>query len=356
MKMAMEVVWGQREGEDRFRKIFQLSPNLMLVCRWNDFAILDVNNAFLESFELEKNEVIGKTTLDIGFWVKTEDKLNFIRKLAKEGTVINYETVFKAKDEIKVGLLSAKIVNIDNKSCVIVIITDITSKKIFENELMQLELNNILLEMAASISHEVRNPMTTVRGYLQLLRKKDEKCSAFRNVFDIMIEELDRANELITEFLAIAQKRSYEIQTINLNDIIKKLFPLLQAEALMESKFIKMELDDIPKLPLNEAEIRQVIINLVKNAIDISPVNGFVKIKTENREEEKKVVLSVHDQGTGISPENMAKLGTPFFTTKENGTGLGLAVCYRIIERHQGSIEIETSPFGTVFKVIFNYE
>jgi signal transduction histidine kinase len=221
---------------------------------------------------------------------------------------------------------------------------------------MQLELNNILLEMAASISHEVRNPMTTVRGYLQLLRKKDEKCSAFRNVFDIMIEELDRANELITEFLAIAQKRSYEIQTINLNDIIKKLFPLLQAEALMESKFIKMELDDIPKLPLNEAEIRQVIINLVKNAIDISPVNGFVKIKTENREEEKKVVLSVHDQGTGISPENMAKLGTPFFTTKENGTGLGLAVCYRIIERHQGSIEIETSPFGTVFKVIFNYE
>ena len=68
----------------------------------------------------------------------------------------------------------------------------------------------------------------------------------------------------------------------------------------MESKFIKMELDDIPKLPLNEAEIRQVIINLVKNAIDISPVNGFVKIKTENREEEKKVVLSVHDR-TGIS-------------------------------------------------------
>ena len=84
----------------------------------------------------------------------------------------------------------------------------------------------------------------------------------------------------------------------------------------MESKFIKMELDDIPKLPLNEAEIRQVIINLVKNAIDISPVNGFVKIKTENREEEKKVVLSVHDQGTGIS-ENMAKLGTPFFTLRK---------------------------------------
>ena len=354
--MGIKVVRKQREEEERFRKIFQLSPNLMFVGRWDDFTILDVNNAFLESFGLPKNEILGKTTLDIGFWAKAEDKRNFVRKLAKERTIINYETVFKAKGEIKIGLISAEIVNINNKACVIVIITDITSKKTFENEIIELELNNILLEMAASISHEVRNPMTTVRGYLQLLRKKDEKCSEFQDVFDLMVDELDRANELITEFLSIAQKRSYEIQTINLNDIIKKLFPLLQAEALMESKFIKMELDDIPKLPLNEAEIRQVIINLVKNAIDISPVNGFVKIKTENREEEKKVVLSVHDQGTGISPENMAKLGTPFFTTKENGTGLGLAVCYRIIERHQGSIEIETSPFGTVFKVIFNYE
>ena len=132
-----------------------------------------------------------------------------------------------------------------------------------------------------------------------------------------MIEELDRANELITEFLAIAQKRSYEIQTINLNDIIKKLFPLLQAEALMESKFIKMELDDIPKLPLNEAEIRQVIINLVKNAIDISPVNGFVKIKTEEPRRKKKVVLSVHDQGTGISQKIWPNWERPFLPLRK---------------------------------------
>lgn len=353
----MALIRDQSGKEDRFSKVFNLSPNLMFLSTLNDLTILDINNAFAESLGLSKDEILGKTTLDIGFWVKVEDSFNFLSKLGKDRTVINYETVFKTNGgKIKVGLLSAGIIRIDNKDCVIGAITDITSKKTFENEIMQLELNNILLEMAASISHEVRNPMTTVRGYLQLLRKKDNKCNEFQDIFDLMVDELDRANELITEFLTIAQKKTGEIKPFNLNDIVKKLFPLLQAEAMMGNKFIKIDLDDIPKLTLNEPEIRQVIINLVKNAIDVSPVNGFVTIRTKNLNKEKRVILSVKDQGSGISQENMVKLGTPFFTTKEHGTGLGLAVCYRIMERHQGTIEIETSPFGTVFNVIFNYD
>lgn len=352
----MALIKEQREKEDRFFKIFNLSPNLMFLSTLKELTILDVNNAFAASLGLPKEEILGKTTSEIGIWVKEEDTRNFLSKLDKEKTVINYETVFKARGgKTKIGLISAGLVRIDNRECVIGVINDITYKKTFENEIMQLELNNILLEMAASISHEVRNPMTTVRGYLQLLRKKNEKCNEFSDVFDLMVDELDRANDLITEFLAIAQKKTGAFQPLNLNSIVKKLLPLLQAEALMKSKFIKIELEYVPKIALNESEIRQVIINLVKNAIDVTPINGFVTIRTKLLGEEKKVILSVEDQGSGISPENISKLGTPFFTTKKNGTGLGLAVCYRILERHQGAIEIETGPSGTVFNVSFNY-
>nr|WP_315989929.1 HAMP domain-containing sensor histidine kinase [Desulforamulus aquiferis] len=205
--------------------------------------------------------------------------------------------------------------------------------------------------MAAGLGHEIRNPMTTVRGLLQLLSEKEE-CNKYQEYYGIMIEELDRANTIISEFLSLAKNKPTPKNEVNLNKIITSLHPLLQAEAIEYDKTVKLELGELNSLYLNNNEIRQMILNLVKNGLEAMPVNGLLTIKTY--ETEDKIFLTVQDQGTGIDANIINNLGTPFITTKDNGTGLGLAICYSIAARHNATISVDSSSMGTTFYVEFN--
>lgn len=228
---------------------------------------------------------------------------------------------------------------------------DITKRKLFESEMARLDRLNLVGEMAASIGHEVRNPMTTVRGFLQLLGNK-AGCVQYKSHFDLMIEELDRANSIITEFLALAKNKTVELKIKNLNSIVKALLPLIEADAIKTDQHVKAELGKIPQLYLDEKEIRQLILNLVRNGLEaMSPGKNLSLITFTDGEE---VVLAVRDEGKGITNADLEKLGTPFFTTKEEGTGLGLAVCYSIAARHNANIKVETGPGGTTFFVRFD--
>lgn len=205
--------------------------------------------------------------------------------------------------------------------------------------------------MAAGIGHEIRNPMTTVRGFLQLLNINND-FKEYKEYFEIMISELDRANSIITGFLSLAKEKVVEISEENLNRIIGSIAPLMQADAIMNNKYVKLELENIPNLMLSENDIRQLILNLVRNGLDVTSEGDGITIRTVAVGEQ--VILSVQDNGGGIDPETLKKLGTPFLTSKENGTGLGLFICYQIAERHEATIDIDTSPSGTTFYVIFN--
>jgi signal transduction histidine kinase len=219
-----------------------------------------------------------------------------------------------------------------------------------ELEMTRLDRLNLVGEMAAGIAHEIRNPMTVVRGYLQLLQLREEY-AADRGCFGVMIEEIDRANSIITEFLALAKKAPVEMKKQSLNETLAALLPLLQAEATGAGMSLNLELGDIPALDLDEKLIRQVVLNLVRNGIEAMPDKGVLTIKTYASGNE--VMLAVKDQGDGIGPEALEKIGTPFFSTKEKGTGIGLAVCYKIAERHNARIKIDTGEGGTTFAVCF---
>ena len=232
----------------------------------------------------------------------------------------------------------------------VVIITDITKRKQMEAAMSKLDRLNLVGEMAASIGHEIRNPMTTVRGFLQILMDKNDYVKD-RDAFELMIEELDRANAIITEFISLAKNKMVELKPQNLNSIIIKLLPLIQANAMAQEKNIKIATENIPDLLLDEKEIRQLIINLIYNGLESMSSGGEITIRTYT--ENGNGVLSIKDQGHGIKPEILEKLGTPFLTTKEDGTGLGLAVCYGIALRHNANINIKTSETGTTFMVNF---
>ncbi len=234
---------------------------------------------------------------------------------------------------------------------VIAFVQDISEKKHYQEQMVKLDRLNLIGEMAAGISHEVRNPMATIRGFMQILSSKKE-FSNYLDYFDLMIEELDRANHIITEFLSIGRNVPSDRQKENLNAIIESLQPLIEASGYAQDKYLEVETAEIPELFLNNKEIRQIILNLCQNGYEAMGAGQTLRIKTFL--EEGKAVLAVQDEGEGIRPEVMAKLGTPFFTTKKQGTGLGLGICYGIAARHQAEIAIETGPGGTTFYVKFS--
>ena len=240
----------------------------------------------------------------------------------------------------------------DNGICCI--FKNITEKKQYAKELKRLSNIDLIGQMAAGISHEIRNPMTTVRGLLQLLKEENtyEKHNMY---FNLMIEELDRANSIITEFLSTGNTRKSDLQMLDLNSIIHDIFPLIEIDAYNQNKYIQVDTNDIPELLLNRNEIRQLLINLYRNGLEAMSTGKVLTISTY-KEGKNCVVLAVRDQGKGIRPEVLEKLGTPFYTTKDNGTGLGLGVCYAIAARHNAKIEIQTGSEGTIFLVKFNYE
>ncbi len=231
------------------------------------------------------------------------------------------------------------------------IVSDITERKLMEKEMSRMDRLNLIGEMAAGIAHEIRNPLTTVRGYLQsFLRRKE--FGQFDSQLNLMITELDRANSIITEYLSLAKNKPLDQSPQNLNQIIKHLLPLLESDALLNEKWIVVELSaNIPNLLLDAQEMRQLILNFVRNGLEAMVPGGQLTIGT--LVEAQQVVLFIQDQGMGIPIEIKDKLGTPFLTTKENGTGLGLPICYSIANRHNATIDIKTGDSGTTFMVKF---
>ncbi|WP_378957192.1 ATP-binding protein [Pelosinus sp. sgz500959] len=227
---------------------------------------------------------------------------------------------------------------------------DIIERVQIETRIAHIDRLNLIGEMAASLGHEVRNPMTTVRGYLQLFQKKDE-FKAFKSQLDTMVEELDRANLIISEFLSLAKNKVVELKYDNLNNTIYTLYPLLQAEAFRLGHDFQMDLNEIPLINYDDREIRQLIHNLVRNGIEAMKTRGTLKIKTYI--EDEKVVLSIQDTGTGIAKDIQESIGIPFRTTKDNGIGIGLSVCYRIAQRHEAELDFVTGSNGTKFFIRF---
>jgi PAS domain S-box-containing protein len=346
-KQAEEAL---RLSEERFSKAFNFSPCAMSSTHLPDYRIIDVNQRFLDVTGYSREDMIGKLREDMGIWTKQQHQQ--VKECLKEyGSVNNLETVFRnKKGEEKCGLWSGEIINLDGDPCLLGAWVDITERKEYEKEIARLDRLNLMGEIAGGVAHEIRNPMMVIRGYLQMMQFKEEFAS-HKKRFDTMIGEIDRANVIITEFLSLAKNKPTELRRQSINCIVTALAPLMQADAAKDQVAVKVDLVDLPDLNLDEEQIRQLILNLVRNGIDAMPKHGELTIKTYMMK--NRAVLSIKDRGSGIPPEVLEKIGTPFFTTKEQGTGLGLSVCYRIAESHNAKIQIKTGKRGTAFMVSF---
>jgi len=259
--------------------------------------------------------------------------------------------VLATSEDISQYVLKEREVRLDKEQLERVVSEKVEEHARLRNEVERLDRLSLVAQMAASISHEVRNPITTVRGFLQLIMQRKNFFN-FQKYFDLIINELDRANDIIGNFLSLSKNgNSMDREEHDLVTIFQSVLPLLEADALLMGKKLAFHEKSLSKLWMNKKEIQQVLINLVRNGLEASPTGACVTV--ELLENQRTVGFSVKDEGGGIPASILEQLGTPFLTTKASGTGLGLSICYDIARRHQAEIHVVTDQRGTTF--IFSF-
>ncbi len=213
--------------------------------------------------------------------------------------------------------------------------------------------------MMTEITHDLKKPLTNVRGGLQILRDKWDELDEKDKILASLEQEAMRLSDMIKELLDFSNPRKYQRQPKNLADLVKRALKLIEGD--LAKKNIRLEFsapEDLPRVLVNENEIVELILNMVLNALESIPDGKRISIALVPVEKgtEKSVRLTVSDEGAGIAPENLSRIFERYFTTKDSGTGLGLAIVDRIVKAHGGRIDVDSTPgVGTTFRIDFPF-
>ncbi|MCR3921299.1 MAG: ATP-binding protein [Firmicutes bacterium] len=231
------------------------------------------------------------------------------------------------------------------------VLQEVTEFKLGQDELLQLEKFSLVAELAAGTAHEIRNPMTTLRGFLQLLSQEFSPEMKGHEYCSLMINEIDRANYIIKEFLLLTKPAAPSLKKVNVHIILEEIFLLIESKSLLENvKLRKRYAEQLPLVQADPAQIKQVFLNIATNAIQAMPIGGQLTISTMARD--CKAIIQFTDTGCGMDEKQLTRIFHPFYTSKESGTGLGLTISFRIIESHGGRIYVESSlGKGTTFTI-----
>jgi two-component system sporulation sensor kinase A len=232
---------------------------------------------------------------------------------------------------------------------VYLIIRDITEKKIAHELMMNSEKLSVAGQLAAGIAHEIRNPITAIKGFLQLMEGGLQYKKEF---FSVIFSEINRIELILSELLSLAKPPLDNYRHKNIGSILQHVVALTRSQATLHNIHITTFIRDKHLNVLcDENKLKQVFINFIKNAIEAMPNGGNITASAEPNGN-GSVIIKIVDQGTGIPTEMLREIGKPFFTTKENGTGLGIMVSYEIIKHHNGEVKIDSNSNGTTISVI----
>lgn len=240
-------------------------------------------------------------------------------------------------------ILEAKGTPVQNEQAeveqIVFIIRNSTAQVQAEEFLRKMDKIDVVGQLAAGVAHEIRNPVTSIKGFVQLLRRDQWKSE----YFDIMLAEFHQLESILREFVFLTQQRSHQFESQNLAQLLRSVPQVAQEEAPAHQ--MVLEIDDVEETWLwcDQSQIRQVFIHLLSNAVESMPDGGTIRIRAL-RSGHDQVMIQIVDKGCGMSEERLKRLGEPFYSTKEKGTGLGLMITYKIIQYHDGYIHFSSAP------------
>lgn len=224
--------------------------------------------------------------------------------------------------------------------------------KKFEESVLRAKNLSALGSLSAGVAHEIRNPLTSITGYAQYIRSELGTQHELAPDVSVIINEVDRLNGIIDRFLSFARPDQPDLKPVDINGLINTVLILLQKEGFPGNVSLMTELISIPDLMIDFDQMEQVLLNLILNALQAMPDGGMLGISTRLGDNTKMAEIEITDTGVGIAPEHYDQIFEPFFSTKNKGTGLGLAISARIVENHQGFIDVLSSPgVGTKFVI-----
>ncbi|EJV75004.1 MULTISPECIES: ATP-binding protein [Bacillus cereus group] len=208
------------------------------------------------------------------------------------------------------------------------------------NNMKETENLAVIGTMSTTIAHEIRNPLTALKGFTQMQKERNP---ADTMSYDIMLQEIERINGFVSELMLLGKPKPINYEWCNIREILLYVVQLMESYATQYKVKFHLQVDgNLPVINGDDKQLKQVLLNIIKNGIESMPEGGDIQIRAYEKTGEN-LCISVEDQGLGIENEKIEKIGKAFYTTKENGTGLGLMITYKIIEEHQGSIAIESS-------------
>jgi len=363
-----------RAIEERFRLAFHTSPDSINLNRVSDGKYVDINQGFTDLTGYTREDVIGKTSLEINIWKDPDDRKRLVDGLLTTGFVKNLEAQFIRKNgELIVGLMSARTLSINDENIILSVTRDITEKKQAEEateklqkQLIQAQKLEAIGSLAGGIAHDLNNLLSPILGYSELLLFDTATNDPFKEKLEHIIKAGKGARDLVRQLLAFSRKQTLEYNLMDVNETLAGFEKFLR-RTIRED----IEIDIVPSphvrpIMADIGQIEQVIMNLAVNASDAMPDGGKLTIETapveldENYTKTRSgvksgeyVMLAFSDTGCGMDEEVRLQIFEPFFTTKGNrGTGLGLATVYGIVKQHRGNIWVYSEPGkGTTFKV-----
>jgi len=380
MKEAKEVIQAYKTKYDNLQKKYSnlervfnfhkgIIQNISSGIITTDYQgiITFINKSALALLGYNVDQVRGKILSTV--FADTNEGNHFINQVVKEKRMYDSREANLLSHQgvvIPIGFSTTPLKSSENGDGAIFIFRDIRELINFRKQMERMDRLATLGELSAGIAHEIRNPLAGIKTSAEVLEESFSPGDFRSQLISRIIKEIDRSNKLLQRFFNFAKPSRPKPGFHYLQNIIDGVYLLMRARFNKHHISFKTFYEsDLPEIYIDESQFEQVIINLILNAFDAMPDGGALKITASFNADEKVfeeqnssgcILITIRDDGTGISPEKIEKIFNPFYTTKSDGVGLGLSICSRLLEENHSRIEVESSPEnGALFKVFLPY-
>jgi len=343
----------------RFAGAFMKDINLGVLLIDLSFHLADISDTACRILGLSRDKVLGQPLNGIFASMPAEHQL--VDRSILDGVIVRNHAMSWMNNEERYDLLLDSNILKDSDGRIVgayIMFKDVTNLRSLEEQVKRSDRLAMVGQIAAGTAHEIRNPLTSIKGFMQVLNNtfREKGMDKERSYTEIMLTEINRINDLVSEFLLLGKRKDVSYHEVEIHTTLGEILPIIHNEAILHNVNVYYEeTENIPKVIADRELLKQVFLNISKNGIEAMGDGGSLTINVRKDAEDRFVLVEIRDSGPGIPNFLIDKIFDPFFTTKSEGTGLGLSVCQRIVHDMGGTIRVSSKGFGTMFTVCLPY-